>query len=735
MNKLSYLFVIPLFISFLFFSCEQDTPNEIDVPEDTSDEEVVDDPQDPKDPEEPVEITEHPFLIVTKDLYPALREKASREPWKSMKTDAISLANKFIIGEFNSEFDLQQYIGCVALAYILDEKNSATHANRVYNTIKNHCSQLVVDESAKNWKYIVPPLGALFVATLALDIVYDALTEQQIAECEDIISFQIKLAKITGSWADARRGAHGTWNIYKGIRTTADDDYFDGIMQQITPDGVSPVTNTYAWARVGGSNTEVAKSAYMDVLEFTGIDRRYYNNDRIIKFQRWLYGSSVDCAKNYVIFGDMLATAKPRPTILSWRVVNYDHEAAQYAAWLFEGRTPPVHLLSYILPKSALPEPKTPSSMIYENGGAFLRDKEDDPNGLQLTLYNIKTQDEYHTHNEVNALSLSALGNRLLVNGGRLGAPVRPAYLNNTLTINSKNHSTRVGDGILRGFTSDDLDFAVGAAGPAVHPASHLRNAILVHATPHVPGYFVIFDEVSSNRGDLIKNYLHPANETTIAVVSALTEYKAVIDHYPTVANVSASFYYLTPPKGMKIEKVKSAIPSSYPDYPDHNRLEATYDVDESGNKNLATIVYPFSNKLQKPSFENIGTDEYNACVIPHGIAMDYIVESKTDKQIEFAGIKALADFCMVREAGGEQLFYLVKNGLSFTSTEYGFESTENVTIYANGTKGTILSQGANLKLTGAGMDKVNFSPSVEVVNSGAGFIEVRLGKGVYNYN
>ena len=32
----------------------------------------------------------HPFLIVTKDMFSSLREKSDVEPWKSMKEDAIS---------------------------------------------------------------------------------------------------------------------------------------------------------------------------------------------------------------------------------------------------------------------------------------------------------------------------------------------------------------------------------------------------------------------------------------------------------------------------------------------------------------------------------------------------------------------------------------------------------------------------------------------------------------------
>ena len=71
-----------------------------------------------------------------------------------------------------------------------------------------------------------------------------------------------------------------------------------------------------------------------------------------------------------------------------------------------------------------------------ENGGVFFREPQDDPDGLHAVLYNIKSQDEWHTHQEVNGLALSGFGNRLLVNGGRLGEPTRAANLNNTLTIN-----------------------------------------------------------------------------------------------------------------------------------------------------------------------------------------------------------------------------------------------------------------------------------------------------------
>lgn len=646
-----------------------------------------------------------------------------------MKADAIARSHR----KFNSSntAELNEYLGAAALAYILDEENAKTHAANVRDVIGTRIPLL---RTGTSWDGVVPRMGALFVATLALDIVYDALTSFEIAGCESVISAQIADVPIEGSWADARRGTHGTWGIYKGYRTTPDDAYYQGIMVQVTPDGVSPVTPTYGWARVGGSDNEVSKSGYMDVLEFTGIDKRYYNNDRLQKFQRWLYGSSVNCAKDYIIIGDMLPTSTVYPALLHWRVGNYDSTAAGYAAWLHEGKKPIGHILTYIVPKSALPAPIVPGSQIYENGGAFLRDKEDDSKGLQLTLYNIKSQDEWHTHNEVNGLSLSGLGNRLLVNGGRLGAPVRPAYLNNTLTINGSNHSSRLGGGILESFVSDDLDFAVGSAGPALRNASHLRNSILVHSGD-APGYFILFDEVSASSGNTVKNYLHPANESSVGVVSRLTEYTAKIDHYPTVQNVSAGFYYLTPPKEVKVEKVLSSDPASYPNYPRHNRLESVYEVDANGKKNLATIIYPFSTTVSKANFERIEGENMNACTVSHSNnTTDYIFETMSGQEISSSGMSFKADFCLVRKSGNKTPFYFVRNGASLTLDKLGFQSDKAITIYANGAEGKIIGSGATVRLMGPGMGDVNFTPSVEKVSSGADFMEVKLGKGTYSF-
>jgi len=711
MKNVLKLFCLISFILIGISGCEKDKPSD-EIPDNSQKE------------------THHPFLIVKKDQFTALREKASKEPWKGMKENALERSNN---GSKTSAYDLQYYIGAAALAYILDWDNAELHAIRVKNAIVEQYSKLEVKDGS-DWGGVVPNMGSFFVAILALDIVYDALSYEDIQACENVIEDQIFKIAREGSWVDARYGTHGTWDIYKGDRITPDDDYYDGILHQITPDGVSSVTNHYAWERVGGGNSRVSKSGYMDVLEFTGIDNRYYNNEQIQKFQRWLFGSSVNCSKEMAIFGDMLPTQGISNDMLHRRVVNFDMEAAAYAAWFHEGTPAIGHILTYILPKQELPEPVVPSSKLYENGGAFFREKADDPNGLHAVLYNIKSQDEWHTHNEVNGLALSGYGNRLLVNGGRLGEPTRSAELNNTLTINGENHKARVGGGIVEGFTSEGFDFAVGSAGSALSE-KHNRDLILVHSGDDAKGYFVLFDEVQASVGDQVKNYLHPANQTTISEITSKEEYTAAIDHYPTVNGAKLIFYYVTPPEEINIEKSQSAVPDRYPGYPEHNRLESVYNVNDEGNKNMATILFPHNSTNSKADFIRIQDEDFNACTISQGNVVDYIFEAPAENEINSNGLNFQGEFCLARKVGSSNSFYFVRNGIHFSSGNLGFESDNPISIYAKDTEGAIISLGAKVKLAGIGMGSVQFDTSVEILSSGSDFIEVQLPEGTFYFN
>ena len=714
-----------ILILLLIISCGKDSSGGIDVIPQSQDN--ISENETTREKE-----TNHPFLIVTKDMYNGLKEKADVEPWKSMKNDAISRANNPLSS--NHYGSLQKYVGAVALAYILDDTKREIYANKVRDVILNRFSALDIQESS-SWSKVVPNLGAFFSAILALDIVYDSLSLEDIIKCEDLISERIFRVKRTGSWKTARYGTHGTWDIYKGDRTTKDDTYYYALINQITPDGVSPVTNTYAWSRVGGGDSRVSKSGYMDVLEFTGIDKRYYSNERIQKFMRWQFGSSINPAKELAIFGDMLPTESVGNSMLYRRVVNFDYEAAGYASWFLDGIEAIGHILTYIVPKEKLPPPVLPSSKIYENGGAFFRDPDDTNYGLQGVLYNITSQNEWHTHNEVNGLSLSGLGNRLLVNAGRLGEPTRAAKLNNTLTINGENHNAFTGGGITDGFTSEGIDYARGDDRDAIRFTSHYRDLILVHTTPSTLGYFIVNDKIEvSNNSDVVKIYFHPSSEKEVNITEAKREYTAPIDHKPSIPLTKVTFYYLTPPNDVNIEKSISAVQDRYPGYPEHNRLESVYNLeDESLKKSISTLIFPNSNLVSKPNFEKILSDNFYGVKFSTNSSTDYIISPKI-KSVEVDTFSASGDFIWCRKKSDNVNSFFVESGTSFKQNGFGFESDSPVTIYVKDSQGVIISKGAKLKLNGSNLSSASFDSSVKVISQSESHIEVELGSGTFKF-
>ena len=674
--------------------------------------------------------THHPFLIVSKELFTSLREKSNTDPWKSMKEDAISRVSQ--APRSNNYGSLQKYVGAAALAYILDDEKSEEYAQKVRDVILNRYSTLDIEESS-SWSKVVPTMGAFFCAILALDIVYDGLSLEDIKKCEELISERISRVSRTGSWKTARYGTHGTWDIYNGDRVSQDDNYYNALINQITPDGVSPVTNTYAWSRVGGGDSRISKSGYMDVLEFTGIDKRYYNNERLQKFMRWQFGSSINPAKELAIFGDMLPTETIGNSLLFRRVVNFDEEAATYAAWYFDGMPADGHILTYILPKKELPDPVLPSSQIYENGGAFFRDKQDSASGLHAVLYNIKSQNEWHTHNEVNGLSLSGLGNRLLVNGGRLGAPTRAAKLNNTLTINGENHDGFTGAGIAEGFTADGLDYAKGEDGNAIRFKDHSRSLILIQTTPDANGYFVVLDQVKADPGDNLNNHLHPASQNNIITTENLREYMAPIDHYSSAAAGKVTFYYISAPDAVKIEKSPSAVQDRYPGYPDHNRLTSIYSVDSEGEKSIATLIFPHNHLVSKPNFEKFSSNQFEGVKFSQGTFTDYLI-STNNKLVEFDNSSFMGHYCWAREKDKVVSSFFVKSGTSFLNNGFGFESDSPLTIYVKGSKGIVISEGSTLKLKGSSFSGVKFDKNINIKSTSDGFIEVELPKGKFKF-
>lgn len=659
----------------------------------------------------------HPFLICTRDQFQELIERGEQEPWATMKENALRRVKRgFSVEESRrSVRRLQSFLAACALAYIVEPDRRPHHAGRLHDAITDGLAELEFNEDRK-WAGVVAQMGAAFLGTIALDIVYDDLSAEQITECESVIESQIGKINRRGAWSLARRGTHGTWDIYTGRRTSPDDAYYERYVRQMTEDGVMVTATNYAWARLASTDGRLQKTGYADVLEFTGIDRRYYDNPRLQKFYRWLYAHSITPARQLHAFGDFIP-GDVKNAALARRAGRFDPLAGRYMAWALEGFEPPGHVMAYVLKKEKF-EPKVPSSRLYSNGGAFLREPEDSPDSLGAALYNIASPAMWHAHQETNALSLSAYGARLLMNGGWLGPTTRPAKLNNTLTIDGKDHRTRSGAGLQEGLTAGGFDYAAGLSGDALPgEASCTRSLILLHGRDGADGYFLVLDEVEAEPGSAVHHYVHPSTDIRPEARTPETEYDARINLFNDVTDSRLAVFYGNEPQRVTIEPVPSG--SDRVGREEHYRLEAVHPVEGAGGARILTVLFPHDRRHRKAEFSRITSGGVRGVLISHEngardrfYAADGDAEQKAARDVRFR-----AQAVVYRTLEDTMPFYFVRRGTKFRSGGCGFFSNRPVSLLLRGATGRI-SAGEETKVT-------FFHPGITGVRVGGDPLEV----------
>lgn len=682
---------------------------------------------------------EHPFLICTRSQFPELRLRAEREPWKSMKAAALAHVEAGVKRDVTVE--LQRYIGACALAYIVDEPNAAAHARRVHEAITQKLSRVDFNRELA-WTGTVPPLGAAFISILALDVVYDDLTAAQVKQCEAVIEERLGLLDRKGSWTAARLGTYGTWDIYRGVRDSPDDAYYRNVLGESTADGVTTVTPMYAFARRGADDSRPQKAAYADVLEFTGIDRRYYNDPQLRKFYRWLFSASVTPAREFHPFGDTSPGAGVPNAALLWRVGRFDREAAGYAAWLLKGKEPPGHLLSYVLMTEPLPEPVVPAGQLFETGGAVFREPADSPESLGGALYNVVGTADWHMHEEVNAISAAAYGVRLLVNGGWLGDDCRPPWMNNTIAINGKRHKDRIGGGLAEGLLAEGFDYAAGRSGKALGETGFQRSLILIHSDDTRGGYFIVADELATTPGAIMHHYLQTASENEAEAIEPGQEYRSTINHHAAVQGVAMQVFYATEPDTVEQAKVDSGFLKRSSASGRHYRLEATHRANDAGQAQLLTVIFPSNATHPIATMKRIKGDSLSGATVTlsDGTA-DTICVSPGDVDATVNDITFRAKLIVSRPAKDGAGFYFARQGTLLRRGSEGFSSDAPVSLHMRSQRGHITSEGATVtihhpgiigvQLNGEAADTVSKSGGALTLHVPAGRhrIELILGK------
>jgi len=681
---------------------------------------------------------DRPFLITTRDQFDELIARAQREPWKTMKADAMERVAKGPPEEVGRGIRLNRYLGAAALLYILEPDHRQANAQRVREGIMQLAD--VSFDPKQAWNGTVPPMGAAFVAILALDIVHDDLSDEAAAACGAVIKRQIGKIKPRGAWVAARLGTHGTWELFKNpqagqtarFRDRFIRPFYNNYLRQMTPDGVSTVSPGYAFARLGSNDGRPQKTGFADVLEFTGVDNRYYDHPKLENFYRWLFGYSVTPAKEYHLFGDVGPQWGFGNSALFWRVGRFDQRAAAYAAWLLEGKNPPGHILSYILMQNPLPDPVVPQSRLFMEGEAVFREPQDSPMSLGAALYSISENAEYHTHEEANAISIAGYGNNLVVNGGWLGRPTWPASMNNTLTIDGESHNEKIGGGLVEGLTSHGFDYAVGDSGKALGDDAFYRSLILIHGSDGLPEDLLTGDEVDADPTETVHHHLQLASTDPAEVVTEKRHFRAVINHHAEVEGVSMDVFFAGDPASVEQELIPSGFLERTPSSGKHYRLTSVFPTDETGDARLLAVMFPANESHAAADLSRIAGEGYRGVAVEFRDGVqDFAIESAGDAAIEHEGAALRARLAVFRTRGEDTDFYFTRLGTSFRRGKVGFTSDAPISIHMAGSRGAVTSNGATVTLRHPGVTGIRMNgEAVEPTEARDGQLRVHLPEG-----
>ncbi|MFA6097479.1 MAG: chitobiase/beta-hexosaminidase C-terminal domain-containing protein [Candidatus Paceibacterota bacterium] len=738
----------------------------------------------------------HPFLIVKEGDYSALQAKAAQAPWGGWKANAISKSAlvydpspTVLVGNnlvrTKSE-NMRNIVSGGALAYILDPANRTTYKNRIVTALKKWDDLLNTAEISDPSNIEHLAVGTAFLnSVLALDIIHDDVSGIDLAEIETklarILTIQTKCPNcVVKNWLDMsphRQNTYaikGIWAIYTGADaatiTTYANRYKADLYYSMSSSGVYLAGSSYGVTRMD-SYIKESKGFFLDVLQFTGKDTTFYSSNQLSNFYEWLYGYSVTPnRKQAYIFGDTypaltLGSYNGAARFRAYRFYNSGEpvKAAQYAVWSAGSTISNGLLLPYVLSGgNSLPALAKPTSRVFSDGGAWFAEGNQTDLSLAGAMWNIKRNSEFHSHYEMNALSLSSYGQIVLRNVGYLQTKdpyYRFAEWGNTVLINGENHVSKAGAGITEALTGGKLDYASGDSGTALaanltgtpnttanpNPAvsnpdnagKHIRNFVFVHPQDGKNGYWITFDEVSFNTaGKDVNTVWHPNSDLSPTVVSANTEYKwSVNKDIVSVGDqkVSVNIFLGTPPSSVivKSSPMRSSVSGSAGIF-QNKYIYPTYNT--SGNKkNIVTVIYPSDTTHATASMSRVtGTGYSGASVDMGGSVIDTALESSGAGVLNQNGVSFQGTAIWYRHNSGLNGGYFIRQGKSFRDGSYGFESSVPVAIYMKDKAGMIASAtSGSVKIYYPGINSVKIDgASAAVISSGTGWMNVSVPSG-----
>ncbi|QYY37263.1 GDSL-type esterase/lipase family protein [Ruficoccus sp. ZRK36] len=664
---------------------------------------------------------EHPFILVREQDYTDLQERAEYEPWKSLKHKALEDASSL---KFNSAESykhrartLSTIMSVNALAYILDEPNRQTYLEHIIQGIeiwdKSTPGNLRDELNGAKWDTTVPPGAAFMNSVLALDIVYNDLTEDQIKRAESLLSDVADYFNNTNpAWKISNDAVRGVWALYDNNPDAFDaakTAYRTHMSSYLSEDGVFLDGPGYALARLTNVDRE-QKHLFMDILEYQGADH-WYDDPQMVACYEWMTGSALSPTKQNWTFGD----TAPERFISSnksglLRAGSFSATAGAYARALQAPESAPGRLSTYLTynPHSNGSEA---SSRIYTDGGAFFRERNGEDHALAAALWNTKTAGD-HAHFDVNSITLAGYGSLLMANSGYngWGRPYKGfswdyikkrAVSSNTVLIDYSvgedrqpstlnNHVQRHGSGITSGFTAADFDYASASSGNAIPNGTQNRALAFVHSQDGMGGYFVLWDTVVAKEAGAYANVIfHPysANYTVLDDGCAY-QWDMAGENHPKL-----SIHFGTEADSVEFHDGATAS-FSWKEGLVGKYLKANFlTSDTDAHASILSVLYPSDDAYPEPPIARIEGDHYSGLTIGHhpGV-VDYVINAdETAEPCNIDDITLQADQALFRKDHGKLKWFFAKGvKLLDNSGTFGFSSEKSALVYIKADSGRV---------------------------------------------
>ncbi|MEE1223661.1 MAG: hypothetical protein UH081_00190 [Clostridia bacterium] len=642
----------------------------------------------------------HPFMLVTKDDFMSLEKKAAQSPWKEIKANAVNEMRAVIDEETVAEDNayaakcskISNVVSAAALTYIINpelrEESKAVILDMInfWNCDRSgNIYDYLYPEKGDYFSRCVPPATTFTYCLLALDIIHDDISEEQLLSAEALLE---KAAKRYISTDEGHMvavlGVRGIWGIYADDEQLVSDawnewlTWYNGYM---SADGVGSMGTEYATVRFI-SNERMAKEILPIVMEHTGRIDGFFDTDKYADFAEWAIGYTYAPVRRSWAIGDTSANRKVNSnTQMAFRVSEFSDNAAHMRSFVFNNCTNG-NLINYLTVENT--EPKAPESRIFKDGGAWFYEDLNNTASLGGFLLN-STASDGHAHKEINSVNIAAYGEILTVNAGYNKWNTGVAgytwnYINNravsanTVLVDYEydnitdppsvnDHIMKSGAGITNSLIADKLAYAVGNSGKSLPNAVHERSFMMIEPEGNVPGYFILGDKVSAGSEMTVVHRPFSDNGTE---VSANKEYTWTINR-SSGHDVGLSVYLASKPvSAVFTEGIAATWENSIP----LNPLIAKYSTD----KRALTVLYPYDSMHSKAVMTRIvGAAE--GVVISSGDTVDYLIQNGNFAK---SGAEYTGEFILVRKTGGVLSWFFTENVTAFSCDGMQYFTADN---------------------------------------------------------